>query len=152
MTNIVYMPESIAERPSALREEVYQDGRPMPLPVLDPGGWKLLPPVETVGSLIPEATVTAQLSIASPVRLGYSHLLTSANFVFFSWNSCHLLWAHRYHYSSIYVTMRVLVLISTRSTFVSSVLLSRAVSPAESASLTLRVPCSGMCQAPLLAG
>ncbi len=71
----------------------------MPLPVLDPGGWKLLPPVETVGALIPEATVTAQLSIANPVRLGYSHLLTSANFVFSSLDSCHLLWAHRYHYS-----------------------------------------------------
>jgi len=39
----------------------------MSLPTSDPTGWKLLPPVEAVGTLIPNATVTAQLSIANPL-------------------------------------------------------------------------------------
>jgi hypothetical protein len=68
MTNIVYLPETIAERPSPLREQVYLDRHPMPSPVLDPSGWKLLPPVEAVGSLVKNATVTARLAIANPVR------------------------------------------------------------------------------------
>jgi hypothetical protein len=68
MTNIVYMPETIAERPSALREKAYLEETPVALPTLDPNGWKLLPSVKVVGTLIPNATVTARLSIANPVR------------------------------------------------------------------------------------
>lgn len=83
MTNIVYLPETIAERPSALRAQVYLDGLEMPLPVLDPHGWKLLAPVEAVDTLVKNATVIVQLSIANPVRSGYSHL-TSANVRFFA--------------------------------------------------------------------
>ncbi|KAH9986500.1 hypothetical protein BJV77DRAFT_57816 [Russula vinacea] len=67
MTNIVYMPETIAERPSALREQAYQNEHPVALPVLDPGGWKMLPPVEAVDTLVPNTTVTARLSIANPL-------------------------------------------------------------------------------------
>ena len=66
MTNIVYMPETVAERPSALREQAYQEELPMALPALDPSGWKLLPPVET-DSVIPNVTLTLRLSIANPV-------------------------------------------------------------------------------------
>lgn len=76
MTNIVYLPETIAERPSALREQVYLDRCPMPSPTLDPSGWKLLPPVEAVGTLVKNATVMAQLAIANPVRPGYFHLIS----------------------------------------------------------------------------
>jgi hypothetical protein len=78
MTNIVYLPETIAERPSPLREQVYLDRHPMASPVLDPSGWKLLPPVEAVGSLVKNATVTARLAIANPVRPTrlLSHLTT----------------------------------------------------------------------------
>lgn len=82
MTNIAYLPETIAERPSPLREQVYLDRRPMPSPTLDSSGWKLLPPVEAVGSLVKNATVTAQLAIANPVRPSYFHLI-SVNFRFF---------------------------------------------------------------------
>jgi len=60
----------------------------MALPTSDPTGWKLLPPVEAVGTLIPNATVTAQLSIANPVRLRCFHL-TSAKLRNF-WDSCRL--------------------------------------------------------------
>lgn len=67
MTNIVYLPETVAERPSELRERVPFFDSPMALPTSDPTGWKLLNPVEAMGTLIPNATVIAQLSIASPV-------------------------------------------------------------------------------------
>ncbi len=72
MTNIVYMPETVAEPPSTLREQAYLDDVPLATPTLDPGGWKLLPrvPVETAGTLVPNITVItviAQLSIANPV-------------------------------------------------------------------------------------
>lgn len=67
VTNIVYLPETIADRPSALREQAYLEERPLTLPMLDPNGWKLLAPVEAEGTLVPNAIVTAQLSIASPV-------------------------------------------------------------------------------------
>ncbi|KAF8485984.1 hypothetical protein DFH94DRAFT_162877 [Russula ochroleuca] len=67
MTNIVYMPETIAEPPSALREQAYLKELPVALPVLDPGGWKMLPPVEAVDTLVPNATATARLSIANPL-------------------------------------------------------------------------------------
>jgi len=150
MTNIVYLPETIAERPSALREQVYQDRHPMPSPTLDPSGWKLLPPVEAVGTLVKNATVTAQLAIANPVRPGYFYLI-SVNFSLF-WDSCHLRLAHRYHYSLIYATTRVPTSPSTRSTSVLSVHLLHVVSPEASASLTSHVPCSGRFKAPLLAG
>ena len=46
----------------------------MALPTSDPTGWKLLRPVEAVGTLIPNATVIVQLSIANPVRFRSSHL------------------------------------------------------------------------------
>ena len=88
MTNIVYIPETVAECPSELRERVPFDDRSMTLPTSDPTGWKLLPPVEAVGTLIPDATVIAQLSIANPVRLRCSHL-TSAKLRNFL-NSCRL--------------------------------------------------------------
>ncbi|KAI0254027.1 hypothetical protein BJV78DRAFT_1280438 [Lactifluus subvellereus] len=66
-TNIVYLPETIAERPSLLREQSYMEEAPLAPPTLDSRGWKLLPPVETVGTLVPDTTVTAQLAIASPL-------------------------------------------------------------------------------------
>jgi len=66
-TNIVYLPETIADRPSTLRERAYLEERPLTLPTLDPNGWKLLSPVEAEGTLVPNAIVTAQLSIASPL-------------------------------------------------------------------------------------
>ena len=75
MTNIVYMPETIAERPSALREQAYQNEHPVALPVLDPGGWKMLPTAEAVDTLVPNTTVTARLSIANPVRPRFSNLI-----------------------------------------------------------------------------
>jgi hypothetical protein len=74
MTNIAYMPETIAEPPSALREQAYLEEVPLALPVLDPGGWKQLSPVEAVATMVLDATVIAQLSIANPVRLCSSHL------------------------------------------------------------------------------
>jgi hypothetical protein len=61
------MPETIAERPSALRERAYVEDGPVAAPTLDPGGWKLLPRVKAAGTLAPNAIVTAQLSIANPV-------------------------------------------------------------------------------------
>lgn len=80
-TNIVYLPETIAERPSSLRDLAYLEEGPVPPPTLDPSGWKSLPVVEAVDNLVPNTTVTAQLSIANPVRLCHSHL-TSANLRF----------------------------------------------------------------------
>ena len=74
MTNIAYIPETIAEPPSALREQAYLEELPLAVPALDPGGWKMLPRVEAVGTMVPNATVIAQLSIANPVRLCFSHL------------------------------------------------------------------------------
>jgi hypothetical protein len=74
MTNIAYMPETIAERPSALKEQAYLEKLPLAIPALDPGGWKLLPRVEATGTMVPDATVVAQLSIANPVRLCFSNL------------------------------------------------------------------------------
>jgi hypothetical protein len=73
MTNIAYIPETVAEPPSALREQAYLEEVPLAVPALDPGGWKLLPRVESVGTMVPNATVIAQLSIANPVRLCFSH-------------------------------------------------------------------------------
>ena len=72
MTPIVYLPETIAESPSALREQAYIENISIALPVIDSCGWKLLPPVEAVGTLVPNASVTARLSIANPVRLCFS--------------------------------------------------------------------------------
>jgi hypothetical protein len=69
MTYIAYLPETIAGRPSALREQAYLEGKPLAPPMLDQGGWKLLSPLRAVGTIVPKATVTAQLSIATPVRL-----------------------------------------------------------------------------------
>ena len=74
MTNVTYMPETIAERPSALREQAYLEEVPLAMPALDPGGWKLLPQVEAVDTMVPNAALTAQLSIANPVRLCFSRL------------------------------------------------------------------------------
>ena len=74
MTNIAYIPETIAEPPSALREQAYLEEVPLAMPVLDPSGWKLLPQVEAVGTMVPNASVIAQLSIANPVRPCFSHL------------------------------------------------------------------------------
>ncbi|KAI9509808.1 hypothetical protein F5148DRAFT_694274 [Russula earlei] len=67
MTHIVYIPETKAERPSALREQAYLEGKPLAPPSLDPAGWKLLPPLEVVDTLVPNVTVTAHLSIAHPL-------------------------------------------------------------------------------------
>jgi len=67
MTYIAYLPETIAGRPSALREQAYLEGKPLPPPMLDQGGWKLLSPLKAVGTIVPKATVTAQLSIATPL-------------------------------------------------------------------------------------
>ncbi|KAH9972190.1 hypothetical protein BGW80DRAFT_1446134 [Lactifluus volemus] len=66
-TNIVYLPETIAERPSSLREQSYLNESPLAPPSQDPRGWKMLPPVEAVGTLLPDTTVEAQLSIANPL-------------------------------------------------------------------------------------
>src|SRR6266566_903925 len=74
MTNIAYMPETIAEHPSPLREQAYLEDVPLATPALDPGGWKLLPRVEAVGTMVPNVALIAQLSIANPVRLCFSHL------------------------------------------------------------------------------
>lgn len=75
MTNIAYMPETIAERPSPLKEQAYVEELPLAIPALDPGGWKLLPQVEAIGTMVPNATVIAQLSISNPVRFCFSHLI-----------------------------------------------------------------------------
>ncbi len=72
------MPETIAESPTALREQAYLDNIPLALPALDSGGWKLLPWVEAIGTLVPDAMATARLSIASPVRPCFSHLTVVA--------------------------------------------------------------------------
>ena len=101
MTDIVHVPETIAEKPSPLRELAYSEGIPIALPVLDSGGWKSLPSVEAVGTLVSDAVVTARLSIANPVGHCFSQL-TDVN-VHFIWDSCHLHWGHRYRYSSSYL-------------------------------------------------
>ncbi|KAI9463276.1 hypothetical protein BJY52DRAFT_1254315 [Lactarius psammicola] len=66
-SDFCYLPETTAERPSILREQAYLNPTPsdIPTPTLDPGGWKLLPPVKA--NLIPNTTVTLQLSIANPL-------------------------------------------------------------------------------------
>ena len=117
MTQIVHMPETRAESPSALRKLAYLEDIPIALPVLDSGGWKLLPPVEAVGTLVPNAIVTAQLSIANPVRLRFSHLTVFK--VHLIWDSCHLHWVHRYLYSSSYLMTGLQTLTWTRLMFVS---------------------------------
>jgi hypothetical protein len=61
------MPETMAERPSTLRERAYLEGGPVATPTLDPGGWKLLPWMKAAGTLAPNAIVTAQLCIANPL-------------------------------------------------------------------------------------
>ena len=61
------MPETIAQGPSTLRELAYLEGISIALPILDSGGWKSLSPVEASGTLVPNAIVTARLSIANPV-------------------------------------------------------------------------------------
>ena len=61
-----YLPETTAERPSILREQAYlTPPSDLPTPTVDPGGWKILSPVEV--DLVPYTTVTLQLSIANPV-------------------------------------------------------------------------------------
>ena len=74
MTNIVYMPETVAEPPSQLRERAYLDETPVAMPTLDPNGWKLLPRVTAEGTLVPNASVAVQLSIANPVRPSYPYM------------------------------------------------------------------------------
>lgn len=67
-SDFCYLPETTAERPSFLREQAYlnpSNPSDLPTPTLDPGGWKLLPPVKAV--LVPNTTVTLQLSIANPL-------------------------------------------------------------------------------------
>lgn len=82
MTDIVHVPETIAESPSALRELAYLEDIPIAFPVLDSGGWKSLPPVDAVGTLVSNAVVTARLSIANPVRPCFSHW-TVVNYSFY---------------------------------------------------------------------
>jgi hypothetical protein len=144
------MPETIAESPSTLRELAYLEDIPIALPVLDSGGWKLLPPVEAAGTLIPNAIVTARLSIANPVRPCFSHL-TVVN-VHFIWDSCHLHWVHRYRYSSSYLMTRLQTLTSTQLMSVSFAPSLLVVSPVACASSTLHAQRSGQRQAPLLTG
>ena len=74
MTHIVYMPETVAERPTPLRERAYLEETPVAMPTLDPSGWKLLSPVKAEGTLVPGASVIAQLSIANPVRPSSLHM------------------------------------------------------------------------------
>ena len=150
MTNIVYMPETIAENPSALRERAYLDNIPVASPVLDPGGWKLLPPVEAVGTLVPNATVTAQLSIANPVRTCFSYLTVVD--VHYIWDSCHLHWVHRFRYFSSYLVTGLDTLTLTRSMFVSSAPSLLIPSRVAYANLTSHALRSGERQAPLLTG
>ncbi len=88
MTHIVHIPETIAENPSALREQAYLEKTPLALPALNPGGWKSLPPVEAVGTLVPKAITTARLSIANPVRSCFVDLTVVD--VHFIWDRCHL--------------------------------------------------------------
>ncbi|KAI0277295.1 hypothetical protein BGY98DRAFT_1097546 [Russula aff. rugulosa BPL654] len=64
-TQIVHMPGTIAENPSPLRELAYLDDIPIALPEIDSDGWKVLPPVKV--ALVPNAIVTARLSIANPL-------------------------------------------------------------------------------------
>jgi hypothetical protein len=71
-TNIIYLPETVADRPSALREQSEIDESPLAPPSQDPHGWKVLPPVQAEGTIVPDISVTAQLSIAFPVRLACS--------------------------------------------------------------------------------
>ena len=149
-TNIVYMPETIAERPSALRERAYIEGGPVAAPTLDPGGWKLLPRVKAAGTLAPNAIVTAQLSIANPVRTLFITPLTNVQCVFGI--SCHSHWVHRFRYSSSSLMTGQHTLIPTRSMFVSSAPSRLVVSPVACTSLTLRALRSGQHQAALLAG
>jgi hypothetical protein len=148
MTNIVYMPETIAEPPSALREQAYLKELPVALPVLDPGGWKMLPPVEAVDTLVPNATATARLSIANPVRPRFSNLIV----VDFIWDSYHSHWVHRYRYSSSYLMMGLHTLTPTLSMSVSFAPSQLEVSAVACTSLTLRALCSGQRQTLLLAG
>jgi hypothetical protein len=150
MAPIVHIPETIAESPSPLRELAYLEDIPIALPVLDSGGWKLLPPVEAVGTLIPNANMTVQLSIANPVRPCFSYL--TAIDVHFIRDSCHLHWAHRYRYSSSYLITGLQTLTSTRLMFVSFAPSLLAVSPVACASLTLHAQRFGQLQATLLTG
>lgn len=83
MTDIVHVPETIAEKPSALRELAYLEDIPIALPILDSGGWKSLPPVEVVGNLVSNAVLTARLSIANPVRPSCFSHLTAINVLFY---------------------------------------------------------------------
>jgi len=75
--DLCYLPETTAERPTILREQAYLNPTPpdLPTPTIDPGGWKLLPPVKA--ALIPNTAVTLQLSIANPVWLCSFHLFGS---------------------------------------------------------------------------
>jgi len=150
MTDIVHVPETIAEKPSALRKLAYLEDILIAMPVLDSGGWKSLPPVEAVGTLISNAVVTARLSIANPVRPCFSHL-TVFN-VHFIWDSCHLHWVHRYRYFSSYLMTGLQILTSTQLMFVSFAPSLLVVSPVASASSTLHAQRSGQRQAPLLTG
>jgi hypothetical protein len=141
MTNIVYMPETIAERPSALREQAYQKELPVALPALDPGGWKMLPAVEAVDTLVPNTTVTARLSIANPVRPRFSNLIVDD--IHLIWDSYHLHWVHRYRYSSSYLMTGLHTLTPTLSMSDSFAPSQLVVSAVACTSLTLHALCSG---------
>jgi len=143
MTYIAYLPESIAGRPSALREQAYLEGKSLAPPMLDQGGWKSLSLLEAVGTIAPNATVTAQLSIATPVRLLLKLRLLIGAYVCFIWISCHLRWAHRYHYSFTCMLTRLHTLNSIRLMFVSSALSLRAALAAACAGLMWRAAFSG---------
>ena len=142
------MPGTIAENPSPLRELAYLDDIPIALPEIDSDGWKVLPPVKV--ALVPNAIVTARLSIANPVRPCFSHL-TVVN-VHIIRDSCHLHSVHRYHYSSSYLMARLETLTSTQLIFVSFARSLLIVSPLACASSTLHAQRSGQRRAPLLTG
>ncbi|KAA1477189.1 hypothetical protein DENSPDRAFT_884883 [Dentipellis sp. KUC8613] len=68
-TNFVYLPNSVAEQPSALREVAYREGSALPGPQEDPEGWKVLSAVELKGHLFGSRPValTYTLAIAAPL-------------------------------------------------------------------------------------
>ena len=63
-TSIFYTPLTRAESPSALRQEAYNNGTPLPGPDGDPEGWKVLPPVQIKGTLFTTKPVEIQCTVS----------------------------------------------------------------------------------------
>ncbi|KAI0067292.1 hypothetical protein BV25DRAFT_1911946 [Artomyces pyxidatus] len=68
-TNFVYLPHSIAEPPSALREVAYREGSAIIGPDDDPEGWQVLSTADIKGRMFATKSVSVQciLAIASPL-------------------------------------------------------------------------------------